>query len=200
MKLLLGTTNPAKIADYKKYLVHSNLEIVTLQDIGFFEEPLEIGNTFEDNAMQKARFYAEKTEYPTLADDGGFEVDALDGRPGVESNRWVGPYGTDEDRINKVLGLLKGVPQEKRTARLRFVTIVYFPAERETIKVDGKIEGFVAEEASPKRIKGFPYRPILLLPQFGKTMIDLTDEEHEKLNYRSQACKELLLKLEPWVT
>ena len=200
MKLLLGTTNPAKIADYKKYLVHSKLELITLKDVGpSTDEPLEIGKTFEENALQKARFYAERTEYPTLADDGGFEVDALDGRPGIESNRWVGPYGTDEDRINKVLDLLKEAPREKRTARLRFVTIVYFPLEREQIKVEGKIEGFVTKKPSPKRIKGFPYRPIFYIPQFGKTMIDLTEKERDKLNYRKQACKELLLKLEPWI-
>lgn len=199
MKLLLGTTNPAKSADYKKYLVHSKLELVTLQDIGFMDEPLEIGKTFEENAMQKARFYAERTEYPALADDGGFEVDELGGMPGVESNRWVGPYGTDEDRIHKVLKLLKGVPVEKRTARLRFVTVVYFPVERECIKVEGKIDGFVTEKPNPKRIKGFPYRPIFFIPELGKTMIELSEEELNQLDYRNTACKELLLKLEPYL-
>lgn len=198
MKLLLGTTNPAKIKDYKKYLVHSKLELVTLKDISpSTDEPLEIGKTFEENALQKARYYAERTEYPALADDGGFEVDALNGRPGVESNRWVGPYGTDEDRINRVLELLKGISREKRTARLRFAAIVYFPEEREQIKVEGKIEGLVTEEPSPKRIKGFPYRPIFYLPEFGKTIIDLTEKEFDQLNYRKRACRELLLKLEP---
>ena len=198
MKLLIGSTNPAKVEDYKKYLVHSNLEILTLKDIGFFEEPLEIGKTFEENAMQKARFYAEKTEIPTLADDGGFEVDALDGRPGVDSNRWVGPNGTDEDRINKVLELLKGVPKEKRTARLRFVILVYFPTDRDHLKVEGKIEGIITEKPNDKRVKGFPYRPILFLPEFGKTFIELTESEKDQIDYRKQACKELILKLEPW--
>lgn len=199
MRLLLGTTNPAKLADYKNFLVHSKLELLTLEDLGFLEEPLEIGETFEENALQKARFYAERTEYPTLADDGGFEVDALDGRPGVESNRWVGPTGTDEDRINKVLELLAGVPPEKRTARLRFVTVAYFPAERDYIKVEGRIEGIVPEKPAAKRIKGFPYRPILFLPQLGKTFIELTEEEREELDYRKHACAELLLKLEPYL-
>lgn len=199
MKLLLGTTNPAKIADYKKNLIHSKLELLPLKDIGLMDEPLEIGQSFEENALQKARFYAEKTEYPTLADDGGFEVDALDGQPGVESKRWVGPYGTDEDRINKVLELLEGVPKERRTARLRFVAMVYFPAERESIKVEGKIEGFVTEKPSTKRIKGFPYRPIFFIPEIGKTMIELSEGELSKLDYRNKAGQELLLKLEPWL-
>src|SRR3989338_5286340 len=106
MKLLLGTRNPEKIRDYKKYLVHANLKLVTLPELGIWEEPLEIGETYKDNALQKARFYAEKTECPTLGEDGGFEVEALDNRPGIESRRWVGPGGTDEDRINKVLDIL----------------------------------------------------------------------------------------------
>src|SRR3989344_4914232 len=145
MKLLLGTTNPAKIADYKKYLVHSKLELITLKDVGpSTDEPLEIGKTFEENALQKAKFYAEKTEYPTLADDGGFEVEALDGRPGVESNRWLGPNATDEDKINKILELMRG--ETNRKARLRFVTVVYFPEERDYAKVEGKIEGLIPEK------------------------------------------------------
>ena len=197
MKLLLGTTNPAKIEDYKRFLVHSNLKLVMLKDTGITDEPLEMGETFEENALQKARFYAEKTELPTLADDGGFEVDALDGRPGVESNRWLGPSATDEDKIQKILELMKA--ESGRTARLRFVTVVYFPAERDYLKVEGKIEGLIPEVPSSNRIKGFPYRPILFLPQYGKTLVDLDESQLEGINYRRQACKELLLKLEPYL-
>ena len=116
MKLLLGTKNTAKIEEYKKYLVRSNLQLVTLKEIGFLETPLEIGKTFAENAMQKARFYAEKTEYPTLGDDGGLEIDALDGEPGVHSRRWVGERGTDEDRIRKVFEKLEGVPPAERSS------------------------------------------------------------------------------------
>ena len=199
MKLLLGTTNPAKISDYKNFLIHSNLKLETLEEIGFVDEPLEIGKTFEENDVQKARFYAERTEYPTLADDGGFEIDFLDGRPGVESNRWLGPTATDEDKINKILELLRGVAPEQRTARLRFVTVVFFPGENETLKVEGRIEGVVPETPSPNRRIGFPYRPILFLPQFGKYFIDINEDEFQKINYRQKACKELLLKLEPYL-
>jgi len=199
MKLLIGSHNPAKVADYKKYLVHSNLEIVTLKDIGFLEEPLEIGQTFEENAMQKARYYAEKTELPTLGEDGGIEVEALGGEPGVNSSRWVGPLGTDEDRIKKLLTMMEGVPKEKRTAKLGFVAVVYFPAEREYLKVEGGLKGVITEKPSPNRIKGFPYRSIFLLPDLGKIHVDLTEEEREMINHRKKACKELLLTLEPWI-
>src|SRR3989344_8627848 len=117
MKLLLGTTNSVKIADYKKYLQHANLEAVSLRDLGLLmDEPLEIGETYRDNALLKAKFYAERTEYPTLADDGGFEVDALDGRPGIESKRLLRPHGTDQDRVNKLMEMMKG--EKNRGAKL----------------------------------------------------------------------------------
>lgn len=199
MKLLLGTTNPAKIKDYKKYLLHSNLELLTLQDARIFEEPLEIGKTFEENAMQKAKFYADYTEYPTVADDGGFEVDALDGQPGVDSRRWVGLNGTDEDRIQKVFKLLEGTPQDKRTARLKAVMAVYLPGEREYLDVKFSIGGIIPEKPSRVLIPGYPYRSVLFLPELNKFYSELTDEEYEEVNHRKTACKELLLKLEPWL-
>ncbi len=199
MKLLLGTTNQAKIEDYKKYLRHANLKLLTLKDIGFMDEPLEIGDTYLENALQKARFYAEKTEYPTLADDGGLEIDALDGRPGVESKRWLGPQSTEDDIINKTLELLKAVPADKRTAKLRNVIVVYFPHEGEYLTVEGEIQGIIPERASPKKQPGFPYRPLFFLPQFKKYYAELDEDEHEKINHRRAACTELLMKLEPYV-
>lgn len=198
MKLLLGTTNPGKISDYKKYLQHANLEIVSLMDIGLIgDEPLEIGETYKDNALLKAKFYAERTEYSTLADDGGFEVEALDGRPGIESKRWVGPHGTDEDRIEKVMSLMKG--QANRKAKLVLTVCVYLPNEREAIFVENAIEGIIPDEPSPRVVAGFPYRSVLFLPEYGKFYIDLPEEEHEEINHRRQACKELILKLEPYL-
>lgn len=198
MKLLLGTTNPGKISDYSKYLQDARIELLTLEDLGLIvDEPLEIGETYQDNALLKARFYAERTEYPTLADDGGFEVEALDGQPGIESKRWVGPHGTDQDRIDKVMKLMQG--QNNRNARLILTVCVYLPAEREAIFVETAIEGIIPEQASSTVAPGFPYRSVLFLPQFNKYYIDLSAEEHEEINHRRQSCRELLLKLEPYI-
>lgn len=198
MKLLLGTRNPAKFSEYKKYLIHSDLELASLQDIGFWDEPLEIGKNFLENALQKARFYAQASEYPTLSEDGGFEIDALDGEPGIESRRWAGPYGTDEDRIAKVFKLLQG--ENSRTARLKFVVVVYFPADRDYVTVEKLIEGVVPQKPSLVRIPEFPYRSVLFLPKFNKYYAELTPDEHEQINHRRAACQELLLKLEPYLS
>ena len=198
MKLLLGTRNPEKIRDYQKYLIHRDLKLVTLPELGFWEEPLEIGETYKDNALQKARFYAEKTEYATLGEDGGFEVEALDNRPGIESRRWVGPNGTDEDRIKKVLELLG--KEKNRKARLTFTAVVYFPSERDYVEVSSSVEGVVPEKASSIVRKNFPYRSLLFFPQYHKYYVDLSEKEEQEIDHRKKACKELLLKLEPYIS
>ena len=202
MKLLLGTTNIGKIQDYQKYLVHANLKLVTLRDLGILDEPLEIGETYRDNALQKARFYSERSEYATLADDGGLEVDALDGRPGIESSRWLGPNATNDDKIRKILELLEGVPLARRTARLRNVIIVYFPHERDYVEVEGLRQGVIPEEKEvlKRLMPGYPYRSILFLPELDKYYDELTDGERENHDHRKKACKELLLKLEPYIS
>lgn len=199
MKLLLGTTNQAKLADCKKYLRHAELELVTLPELGVLDEPLEIGQTYLENASLKARFYSERTEYPTLGDDGGFEVDALLGKPGLESRRWVGPSGTDEDRIQKVFRLLEGIPARERTARFRVVIVVYFPHEREQITAEGMIEGIVPIQPSDARIPHFPYRSCLFLPKFRKYLAELNRDELAMVAHRKFACQELLRKLEPYL-
>lgn len=199
MNLLIGSHNPAKIAEYQRYLLHARLKLCTLKGLGIWDEPLEIGKTFLENALQKARYYAEKTEYPALADDGGLEIDALEGAPGVESRRWVGPKGTDEDRVAKVFSKLAGTPPEKRTARLKLVVVVYFPSDREYIFAEKAIEGVIPEKPYPNYRKGFPYRSVLYVPEYKKYYEELTLDEHEAVNHRHKACRELLLKLEPFL-
>ena len=199
MKLLLGTMNKAKLEELPKYLNHAKLQLVTLKDIGFLEEAPETKDSFLKVALEKAKFYAKATEYPTLADDGGFEVDALDGQPGVNSKRWVGPKGTDEDRIRKIFRLLEGIPLEERTARLKLALVVYFPAERDYIFAEKSIEGIIPEKPAEFRIPDFPYRSVLFLPKLNKFYGELSRSEHQKINHRKAACKELLLKLEPYL-
>lgn len=199
MKLLLGTHNVGKAPEYRKFLQHADLEIVTLKDIGFLDDAPETGETFFEVCLEKAKWYAQRTEYPVLADDGGFEIDALDGEPGVNSRRWVGPSGTDDDRIQKVFDLLRGVPAGERTARLKLVLIVYFPHERDYISVEKTIEGIIPDESGDFIIKDFPYRSVLFLPQFRKYYGELTEAEHDEVNHRKAACKELLIKLEPYL-
>lgn len=199
MKLLLGTKNLAKIQSFKNYLQHAEIDIVTLQDLGIIDEPLEIGKTFEENALQKAQFYSEISGLPTLSDDGGFEIDALNGQPGVYSKRWAGPNATDEDRINKVIDSLKGFPKSERVGKLTSAIVVYFPDVRDYVSVINSKQGIIPENPSDKQIPDFPYRSVLYLPEFEKFYSELSDDELSEVDHRRHSCKVLLLKMEPYI-
>src|SRR3990167_9592915 len=112
MKLLVATTNPGKLAEIRRFLTDIPVELVSLKDVGIADSVEETGKTFEENAILKAKFYAQKSGLPTLADDGGFEIDALNGEPGVKSHRWADPSqeNDDETLINYTLKRLENVP------------------------------------------------------------------------------------------
>ncbi|MGE5298375.1 MAG: non-canonical purine NTP pyrophosphatase [Acidobacteriaceae bacterium] len=187
-KLLIGTGNPAKLIDYKRNLSQYGFDFVSPQELKI-ENPEETGSTFEDNAVAKARFYFQKTGIPTVSDDGGFEVDYLHGEPGVKSRRWTGKEMTDEEMINEVLSRMKGVPLDQRTCRLKGVIAVSSPFGIMT--TNASIEGVVAEEPAAKRIKGFPFRSIMFLPNYQKYFCDVTDEELKILDHRKAALEKI---------
>src|SRR6267154_4507378 len=127
-RLLIATTNPAKLAEYQLLLRELPLEPVSLRDLGITDAPEESGATFLDNALIKARFYFERAGIATLADDGGLEIDALGGEPGVRSHRWL-PHGENSDRalVDEVIRRMQGVEPAQRTARIRAVAALIFP-------------------------------------------------------------------------
>ena len=122
-RLLIATTNPAKLAEYRLILrgLGIELELVSLAELGISETPEETGATFIENALIKARFYFQRARIATLADDGGLEIDALGGEPGVRSHRWLGSGGDDSDQalVDEVIRRMKGVEAGRRTARIR---------------------------------------------------------------------------------
>lgn len=181
MKILIATKNPAKAKEIKKYL-RGNFETVTLADFPNAPDVEETGKTFEENAFLKAKKYFEFYGLPAVADDGGLEIDYLGGEPGVKSRRWPGYEASDEELMKMAIEKLKGVPWEKRTARLRAVGI-YFDGKR-TISATDKIEGFIVEEKPESCEPGFPFRSMLWIPQFKKLYRDLSEEEHTKVNHR----------------
>ncbi len=187
-KLLIGTTNPAKFEEFKKLLHEFPFEFVSAADLNI-KEPEETGSTFEENALLKAKYYYQKSGVPTLADDGGFEIDALDGEPGVKSRRWLGREMTDEELIGEVEKRMKDVPVENRSCRLNLVIAVATPFG--VITSHSEVQGIVAEKTAEKRIKGYPYRSLMYFPNYGKYYCDLTDEEHEILNHRRHAVEKI---------
>ncbi|MBI5452106.1 non-canonical purine NTP pyrophosphatase, partial [Candidatus Gottesmanbacteria bacterium] len=143
-QILIASSNPGKIREIKEILKGVPFELKTMDEIGFNEEIPETGETFEENAIIKAKTIGEKTKLLTLAEDSGLEVDALEGRPGIYSARYAN--GSDLNRIDKLLKELKRIPKEKRTARFRAVVALYIP----TSVIPNASEGSLADASSDK--------------------------------------------------
>jgi XTP/dITP diphosphohydrolase len=195
-RLLIATTNPAKLAEYRILLRQMTIDLkpVSLADAGITDVAEENGETFYDNALAKARFYFERSNLPTLADDGGLEVDALGGEPGVRSHRWLGPEAsTDRALAEEVIRRMEGVEKARRTARIRATLALIYIADgvaREVVAEDA-IEGLIAPRTFPEVRAGFPYRAVLWLPELSCYLGELGDEEEARISQRKKA----LLKL-----
>lgn len=201
-RLLIATTNPAKLAEYRLILrdVGIELELVSLADVGISKAPEETGATFAENAMIKARYYFERARIATLADDGGLEIDALGGEPGVRSHRWLGSGRDDSDEalVAEVIRRMKTVPVAQRTARIRATLALIHEAGgavREKT-AEGAIEGVIAEHAYPKIRAGFPYRAVLVIPGRNCYLGELGDEEEAQISQRRIAVLKLRDELE----
>ena len=191
-QLLLATNNPGKVAEYMSLLGALPLALVTLSQQGVAGEPEESGTTYEENALLKARYYAEKTGLLTLADDSGLEVDALNGGPGIYSARYGGPGATDAHRIKLLLEALDGVPMERRTARFMSVVALLWPEGHEET-FQGAREGYIALE--PRGANRFGYDPVFLVPELGKTFAELAPEVKNGLSHRGEAARKAAQRL-----
>ena len=200
MKLILATRNQHKIEEIKKILSENDgagqkLEILTLRDFPDMPEVEETGKTMKENAILKAVAVYNATGIPALADDSGLEVDALNGAPGVVSARFAGPGCTYKDNNVKLLGLLKGTPEDKRGATFRCVVALALSQDDIRI-VEGKVRGIIIDKEIGK--KGFGYDPVFYHPESGKTFAELTQEEKNRVSHRGIAfrkAKELIKRL-----
>ena len=186
MKILLASHNKNKIAELEALLktVCADAEVVSLSDVGFTDEIIEDGTTFEENALIKARTGA-RLGYITVADDSGLMVDALGGAPGAYSARYAGEDGNTEKNNAKLLAALQRVPQDKRTAHFVSVVACVFPDGREDIVVRGECPGEIL--TSPRGKTGFGYDPLFWYAPFGKTYAEMTAEEKNSISHRGVA-------------
>jgi len=185
-KLLLASSNPGKIREYRLLLGDLGYQIVTLSEQGISKVTTESGNTYKQNAEMKATTYAKLSQLITLADDSGLEVDALHGKPGIHSARFAGKNATDADRVSKLLAMMGGIPWDRRTAHFKCVIAIATP-EGELRLCQGKRHGIIAFEA--KGENGFGYDPIFYLPELAKTMAELPLELKNQLSHRGQAAQ-----------
>lgn len=183
-KLLLATSNPGKIREYRSLLDGLDYQIVTLSGEGIAEVVTESGNSYEQNARLKAVTYARLSRLTALADDSGLEVDALNGEPGIKSARFIGSAATDAERVRFLLAKLDGVPWEQRTACFKCVIAIATP-EGQCQICYGECGGMIALEA--KGEDGFGYDPVFFLPEIGKTMAELPFETKNEISHRARA-------------
>lgn len=193
-RLLIATRNKGKFPEIVEKLKGLPFEFLNLNDIENIPKDFEVeetGETFEENAVLKARTLAEMSGLLTLADDAGLCVDALDGRPGVYTERYA--PGTDEDRYMKLLGELEGVSD--RRARFVAVVAIYDPKTGLLKTCKGIYEGEIVRE--PIGENGFGYDPVFYNPILGKTNAQLSLEEKNNVSHRGKALQktiEILLR------
>lgn len=190
-KLLIGSHNPAKVKFFKMFLADLGFKIVSLDDLKIKKDVKENGQTFLDNTIKKVNCYSKLTGLPTIADDGGLEIDYLNGAPGVKSRRWQGWTMSDQEMIDYTLKKLEGVPWSKRKARLLAIVALEDPVQKKIHISQAFIKGIIHTEISPKRIKGFPFRSIFWVPKFKKYFVDLTKKELNTIDHRKKALKKL---------
>jgi XTP/dITP diphosphohydrolase len=188
--IVLASNNAGKVREFNALLAGLDLEVVPQSQFGVAEVE-ETGLTFIENAILKARNAAQHAQRPAIADDSGLEVDALDGAPGIYSARYAGPGASDAANLEKVLGMLNGVPEAKRTARFQCVLVYLRHALDPTpLIVQGTWEGRILD--APRGRSGFGYDPVFFVPTHGCSAAELLPETKNSLSHRGQALRRLL--------
>jgi XTP/dITP diphosphohydrolase len=197
--ILVSTRSRHKLEELRTLLHLPDRELTTLDDLGIEQEAVEDARTFRGNAILKARYYAGLTGLPTLADDSGLQVDALDGEPGVRTRRYAGEHATDDQNNAKLLDALQGVAPEHRTAHYTCVLAYLDPTEanggrkgrrRFVVTRSGRFDGRIA--LGLRGENGFGYDPLFepaTEPVGGRTVGQLSPEEKNRISHRAIAAR-----------
>jgi XTP/dITP diphosphohydrolase len=178
---LVATGSAHKLIELQRLLGDLPIDLVTLRDVGIADESPEDGATFEENALQKARWYADVSGEWTLADDSGLEVAALNGAPGVYTRRYAGPDATDVQNYEKLLAGTAGVAD--RSARFVCTIALIDPVNGSARTFRGECPGALA--TAPRGEFGFGYDPIFEVD--GRTMAERAPAEKDALSHRGRA-------------
>jgi len=192
MNLLVATTNPGKVREFREMLGHTGLSFSDLSAHGGTVAVEETGHTFRANACLKASHYAKLFNTYAVADDSGLEVDALDGSPGVHSARWaeMNKAGKgDADNNALLLRQLDAVPDDRRTGRFVCVLALADPQGRILLTARDTVEGRVIREA--RGSNGFGYDPLFFVNEMGRTTAELAPEEKHAISHRGKALRHL---------
>jgi XTP/dITP diphosphohydrolase len=195
IRLLVASRNRKKLAEMRRVLDAAGLtviELVSLDDVEPFDEAPETGATFEANALAKARAAFAATGLPSVADDSGLEVDALNGMPGVLSARWAGVHGDDAANNALVLAQLRDVPDDRRGAA--FVSAAALASGAGEVVVRGRWPGGIAHK--PCGDAGFGYDPVFMPDGLDRSAAQLSPEEKDSMSHRGRALAQLVPALQ----
>ncbi|SVA03918.1 uncharacterized protein METZ01_LOCUS56772 [marine metagenome] len=187
MKIVLATHNHDKEIELQHSLRGLDVDICSLSEYPDIGEIEETGTTLLENSLLKAHTVHDRTGLPTIADDTGLEIDALDGAPGVYSARFAGLNATYEDNVNKLLSVMENVPDDMRSARFR--TVISFVDEIQELWTEGLIQGRITK--TPRGNMGFGYDPVFYVPHLEKTFAELSTNEKNKISHRGIALQKL---------
>jgi XTP/dITP diphosphohydrolase len=190
-KILLATNNRGKLIEIQALLAQTGAELVMPGQVNLNLEVIEDGQTYAQNARSKAIAFALASHLPSIADDSGLEVDVLGGKPGLYSARFSPlPGATDADRRSYLLEQLQAFPRPW-LARFRCVVALITPQQAQEDQTGQIVEGICPGEIIPEErgSHGFGYDPIFLLPEFGRTMAELSMEEKNRVSHRARAVR-----------
>lgn len=187
-KIIFATGNENKLIEIRQILSHLDVDVISMKQAGIDVDIVEDGKTFLENALIKARTVAHVCHEITMADDSGLVVDAMNGEPGIYSARWLGHDTSYHVKNQKILELLKDVPEEKRTARFVCAMACVLPDGRELTAVEN-FEGAIGYEEKGKN--GFGYDPIFYLPDRGCYSAELSPEEKNAISHRGKALRKM---------
>lgn len=192
-KIVLATNNQGKVNELQNLLADAGFDIVAQSQFNLPDAD-ETGLTFVENAIIKARYAAKLTGLPTIADDSGLVVEALNGEPGIYSARYAGEHGNDESNNQKLLQALQPIPQEKRSAYF-YCALVFMRHENDPTPIIclGKWNGLILNELKGKG--GFGYDPLFYVPELNCTAAELTKEHKSQISHRGQALKQLIKEI-----
>lgn len=185
LQLVFASNNNNKIKEIQQ-LVPTDIQILSLKDIGCEADIPETADTIEDNAILKANYVTEHYGYPCFADDSGLEIDVLNGAPGVYSARYAGSQRNDDDNMNKVLEKL----QNETNRKANFKTVIALNMNGEQHLFTGIINGEIIHEK--RGTNGFGYDPVFVADGYQKTFAELTMEEKSTISHRGKAVKQLV--------
>ena len=184
MELVFATNNVHKLSELRA-IAGNRFSIISLKELGCFDEIPETGETLQENALQKANYIHNKFHCNCFADDTGLEIEVLNGNPGVYSARYAGEHCSFKDNIRKVLQELQGIENRKAC----FKTVIALILNEQNYFFEGKIEGEIME--TEKGTNGFGYDPIFKPLGYNKTFAEMTDVEKNSISHRALATQKL---------